>query len=844
MPTPAESVQSTREYSPENFSNFNEISKIIWRNSNTFIQELPEEERDVAKSLLLIPKTGNPKTDTRTVRERYQTLQTYRKQWKSIPEIEQLIREWTEYIDNNISSLNIQDQQKQYVWNGLKKLWVRNANTIIDFMKNENDRNYGFILLDVLTFIKEDTWDIFKWNIRLSDDWIDAIKAIYPDIDTNHITLSRLDENLLKDNEEIDNITRQAIESTLNERFLSTLDEEIRYNTDIETSNNTVDKIIENPNSLRFFIDYYNYKNPQKALWIDPNKPIQPEDRKKLEKAIKEELYENWFIVDLTDSEKEQLDIEINNKIITAKENMRWFRRWRWGNLWRFLGKFKDNPESSNYDEKSWKQIAYELGIWEELTKTFTNTNKIDTNDSQKFERIFNHARRKFCRNNRGLWLWRFTPEFIKELYQETNNFTNFEGNWKNLKDFELSFWNNKSKFNVARSSLRLFNNYLNNAQDKATEFQSEINKSINTRTNNSAIGTVIDWIRYIFADLWEENNIDNKIQNLELDKQKPVELENNNEWLVINWFFKGNPVRIKYDLMTWEVYMNACINRKFPWNDIIFWRDEPDYYIWKIPNFTAILKGYTATPVETQNEWTPSIEEMKNRRKYRREKIQESFERGIDEIKDIIWDQIETNQIKNEVSTNFLKALRIIEDKPNSTRTNWEVNFEEWSDAYNVMQIINNSKKEDIIMLEKTMNALSIYSWIIWGKNEMNKNYTEYKTINNNNEILNEEGNEQLIDLKNFWWNIQKFTYYEWSPWSRQENPITERWSIQPDSEQNAWFIPKNYKNWLATVIYENFTNGESSPDWKLDKRKMTIYVENIAEQYDKLHAESLLKP
>ena len=806
-----------------------EISQTIWRDCFTFIKRLPQDEQEVAMSLLRIEKSGNPQIDRKNYRKRYQTLQAYRRQWKSIYESAQLIEfgnskeKESKYFDDNINLLNLQEEQKIYIWTRLKNIWLKNGNIVLDFLKNENDSYNGYILLDVLTYINESDGDILNWNIPLGNEWINAIKILYPEIDTNQITLNWLSENLLKDNEEIWRITRQAIEDSLNDKFLSILDEEIWSSLDSNTSNRTVTNIINNPNSLRFFINYYNYKNPWKALWIDPNinpNNLQPGEKEKLEKAIKEELYENGFIVDLSDNEKEALDIENNNRINSSKEDMKLYKnRWRW-NYWRFIRNFKDNQESANYDEILWKNISYRLGIWKRLTENFSSNNEIDTDNPIESERIFNHARRRFCKESK---IWPFPIEFAKNLYTETNNFSNFSGDGEFLKKFESKFWKDKSKFDEACTKLKItFSTYLNNAKEKTSEFHSIMTERKNAINNDNAIGSVIDGIRYVFSNLWNKNNIDGKIHNLELNQQNPIELENNGKWLIINWTFKNNPVKIKYDLITWEIYMNSCINRKFPTNEIIFWKNEPDFYIWDIPNFTTILQDYEFPHNEPQNGLRPNEEEISARIRYKREKFQESFENRLDEINETIWNSLETNQTKNEVTTNLLKTLGIIEDNPNHNRTNSEFTFEEWSDAYNVIQIINNSSKEELTALEGTIKDLTIYSWIIRGKKELNKNYEQYEKIKDNTEILNNETNEeQFKDLKKFWWNTQNFTHYEWPP----------------------WIIPKDYKNWLTAIIYENFTNWESSPERKLEKSKMIKYFKDIYSQYEQLEAEALLK-
>jgi hypothetical protein len=313
---------------------------------------------------------------------------------------------------------------------------------------------------------------------------------------------------------------------------------------------------------------------------------------------------------------------------------------------------------------------------------------------------------------------------------------------------------------------------------------------------NNIAIGSVIDGIRDIFKILWEKNSVDRNGNNLQLDKEAPVKLDNNSEWLIINWTFKWNPVKIRYNLITWEVYMNACITEVKPWNTIIFWKDDPNFYIWKISDFHSILSDFEDNSDISQDQWKLD----KQDREFKKQKINESLEKWIDEIKGKIWDQLETNFTKKEASTKFLRTIGIINDNQNEI-----VNFDEWSDVYKVMQIINNSEKDDINAFSEYMVTVSKYFWKIWGSNEPDYS-TEFKDLKSIKNL------ENYPNLDYFIQKINTSNNYSWQTWK----------------------IDQNYRNWFASLIYERFTYW-----WKLNKLK----IEEFGEELKKNCSDALME-
>ena len=186
---------------------------------------------------------------------------------------------------------------------------------------------------------------------------------------------------------------------------------------------------------------------------------------------------------------------------------------------------------------------------------------------------------------------------------------------------------------------------------------------------------------------------------------------------------------------------------------------------------------------------------------------MEESFNKWIVSIKNVINDSLTTNQIKNDAATKFLKTLGIVDNN-----TTWTIQFEPWSDAYNVMQIINNSDLKNINAFSNYMPSITKYTWKIWGNNVQDPTMDEYKAILSlKNKNL--DNSKECNDIKYFL------------------NIITGA-DAQDKYENNGWpkwQIDKNYKNWFASFICEKFTNPSKPPNRKLEQSKIEEFLKSL---------------
>lgn len=728
-----------------------------------------------------------------------------------------------------LKSLEINKNSSRYditrIWKGLDKISISDddISKISDFLETlKNDDDKIKFLSDLRQISRLDGNNqvdfaiyCYKNGKKISDLILDTtelesdkftIETIYKYIDEwKELSAIDLWENGIKSLDEILNDflrekweqEKKALLNNIFQRYTENIKNLIDKSLNKGLTPNELVKQLNNEENKDLLTTYSQYKN----LWIKywsvfrASKKWNRFGNLTIEESFKIQLKVlNYQIDDVNEEVLKEEEELIEER---QKSNIKVFERSR-----KKRDLERNKPKPSEWIETwlwwpAWRKIASNMGMWQQLIDKYkSDSYEVDINDP----RVFDYARWKFCKDNKGFWLWRLSPKLVKDLYEETNNFTNFNRKWQALKTLKERIpW-----FEKSRLSIKFFDfyNYLNDAQEKVSSFISHMNEKRDTTINNIAIGSVLDGFRKIFSDLWKNNN--GEISNLQLDNGKPIELQNNSAWLIINWTFKWNHVKIKYNLITWEVYMNTCIAGTIPWRMLIFWNTSPNLYIWKISDFSSILENYEDN-FNSSKSW--KLEDINAEREAVKAKMEESFNKWIENIKNVINDSLTTNQIKNDAATKLLKTLGIVDNN-----TTWTIQFEPWSDAYNVMQIINNSDLKNINAFSNYMPSITKYTWKIWGNNVQDPTMDEYKAILSlKNKNL--DNSKECNDIKYFL------------------NIITGA-DAQDKYENNGWpkwQIDKNYKNWFASFICEKFTNPSEPPNRKLEQSKIEEFLKSL---------------
>lgn len=737
--------------------------------------------------------------DYNTTREKVQTLIGLVNSWWNPQESLQVLKN-PDYINNDTEKSDLSDEEKAKLNEDFKTIWITNSVFINELLQSGDptDKSHAFILLDTLIWIKKGKWQILNWIVELRNSWVENFNRLYPGKDTNSITIDWIIKNLWWEQ------VKNSIKNALNERVFSNLSIWDRDNFD-----NLVENIRNRRDVLNAFLDYYNYEQLYEENWQAISiSNLWQNNTVIIRKKLKERWFNNGFAVQLTKAEENRIKQKKHRqRLQKRRQRLKYIEREN-SKISVDKGIKKDfvvkTEKSHAYDNLSGKDIASSLDIWNNLLNKFSLNTDIDKNDSGD-SRTFTQARIKIFENYGPLLGNKFSknrsskkdfPINAEVLYKETNNFQNFDWNTRTLN--LLRSLCDKSEFKNVCSALRWFNNYLSEAQDDFHAFNSKVINKNNSEINNKAIGSVIDGIRNIFSNLWNQDKVDNEVQGILLDKNVPVELNNDGDWLVINWTFKWERVKIKYDLISWNIYMNTCISETDTWGTIVFGGENTNIYLWTIENFASIMDMYETTDIKPR---TQNIE-LNNEKQH-----EDMLNSQIKSIWKLIKNELETNQVKNEASTNFLKTLWIIDNK-----TGWIIQFESWSDAYKVMQIINNSAKDDVKLFMQCMGTITKYAWKIWGSNQQDFNsdeYREYKEYNDNKDKLGDEWSDKYGLLKYFWEKITTAGLYKWQKWK----------------------VDGRYKNWLASIIFEKLKSWEE-PNRKLDQNEINKFVNNFKEQ------------
>jgi len=707
-------------------------------------------------------------------------------------------------IFDQFGSVSDDEKEQEQISKKLEKLWYSDVKHISDIF--EYDSELWLVVSQTLFFIKEWNLNNFNSNVILSDEWKEALKRYLEKNnivvqDLNSITIGWLNENVFKrEKEYISWAINDVIGHALNDRFLDSLDKWLWTTLDVKDADVAVDKVIKTPALLQLFVDFYEYEKPGylTSLWIVDGSHLSSWQQQIVKDLIKRNLYRNGLLVSLSEEEKADID---NKMEMEHKRAKRRYEMWSRNNRYKEMAaKRREILEKQvDYDMAPGWKISYDMKIWDKLLDKYNSSvENLDLHD----ERVFKVARASFFRKYEWLLSDKISkdPSEVKDLYRNTAWFTNFEND--SMEEIK-KLCKDQDEFSQLCSTLGLFSSHLKESQKLLSGFASKLNTKKDTGINNIAVGSVIDGIRKIFSSIKLQDS--DKKEQLKFDVKNPAELDDDNNSLLFNWSFKWEPVKIKYDLLTWELYMNTSIremNGVGQWK-IVFWEKDPNLYVWTIEDFSSIIEYY-GNPINDLQKERLNSENTGSRE--RRLNMRSMMESEITRI----WEKVkslEANQIKNGVTTDFLKSLGIIDEN-----TKWTVHFEEWSDVYKVVQLINKSKKEDIDFFQQTMRKLSDFIWINWWNKISNKNAVEYRTILANQSNLN-NGVNDLSVLNNFWENIKDFSYYNGSP----------------------WLISKDCKNWIATVIYENFVKWES-PNRYLDKGTIYDYWKNIVQQYDTL--------
>ena len=797
-----EEITETEKITRQKILNYIVYWNINWEKTEENIDNIRERYQDILRLTFVYFDISNRKVDNEKI--------------VSILSESNRVENRVLEITNNLGLDESQkDHLNRYLQNWLENLWsLSSREEIIKLLEWDNDEIISWIkLLEVINCIgwNDNRINFNNFNIELSGDWFECLK-FFDENAENKVEF----KNFIED-ENLDKQALYAIKNTLEDKIL----ENLSTNDKID-SQDFINKIWKDNKITQLALNYVDfsvrtglYKGPFIDYYIRWDRAWAINS---LKYDVAHILYRNGFDAKLSDAQKKYIDNQIiddREKAIEAsvkrvlEKNSRVPDLHRWN---RPKQMDNDNEIHKSFNNCRWSDIASSLGIWESLLNHYSTEVREDNINEN---RVFARARMKFFKDYYFLLrdkVLKSPYEIQNGLYKETEWFTKFESDWKIIN--KIKEWCREWEFEQIINSLKSFNgSYLKTAREELVNQRGKIEKHKDIKKNNAAIGLVIEGIQNVFKD---KNNPDDKTLSLELNENIPVEL---NEWgnsLSINWTYKWEIVKIEYDLITWCIYMNTSIWKS--WENIVFWENEPILLVWQIKDFNQLLDNYDEWEIPENNTHNNSLWKnwwsVNNPRdiiEQKKKNFHDSLDKEFDTIGESVRSKIEINKEKNSVTSNLLKTLWL-------NNAFWTMVFEKWSDAYKVLEIINNT--DDLLTLESFSDCMKIivsYAWKKWGSIESdidNENYRNAKELSetlNNGTVNSDLGNYEIF--KSFRKKVENIHINEVNNWSILQ-------------------IPSTYQNGLASLIYEYFTNKAWEPMRRLDREAIKSFTENLTLQ------------
>ncbi len=642
--------------------------------------------------------------------------------------------------------------------------WETVSSIRLELSKWWNESGFGVDYFYIMTLANEAIveWkDPFEWLIIP-----DNIKFGNEDISKN---INNKNNVLIIDDlpEDIKSKVLRWIRNKYLELLKSSISDSIFENSEISPIS-----LFNDDEIFGFYLKYRNVWLLQKGSNPLDYQSLSEEDRQKLQNwfnSILKNFF--WFEVSSVDEdirkefeENERLVREENQRILEEykKKNEELNARTQLDESEEIVSNesIDSNPsEKKLVEDASWLEIAEDNWLWKLLVEQY-NSEYLE--ESQYDEQAISIAWSKFINTHKELQSI-ITEEIFLELYNASSNTI------KNFDD-EARDWL-KEIFKDQPEELENLYKQISSLPSIITETKEELHKNSdfakavqNENNNNVALGSVIDNVKNIFSNIsWKiEWDLWNKW--FKFNDNDPAKIQWDN--LMISWDFNWAEVLVRYNLKSWEIFMNSFLQFQEDSKKIILWNDEvANYKVWQLESFDNMLSNH------------------------------ESLNSQVNLLSNAIVESSKKQSAINSIVVKFMKTFNVIADPQNIE--NIEIN--NWSDLFDFLEIISNSNPNDLEIFQTAMRKLMEYSWLDRGKDNSDGPQENDKT---------DVENEYASTLRD---SIKVFT----------ENP-----GIFKDKTN----FESSYKFWFLQMVIENFKkDGIGKPNRELDGVKINEFMYNL---------------
>lgn len=523
--------------------------------------------------------------------------------------------------------------------------------------------------------------------------------------------------------------------------------------------------------------------------------------------------------------------------------------KWIW---WKLAGQ-KDTGDGSSV---TWVQLASRINL--DDYKSQWNIWEAFLNSDFAKEKAFNIAWKKFKESNRDIGIEDIlTPEDMGGLYNIQWNSIIFDEDAR--KEFLKSDIIPPEKIDIVYNRLKTFPNDFLNALKIIGSWIDMKEKVIDDHVKTHALWAVIDNVRYIFADIekkWENMvdkwKWDSKFKWFKFDQNNPVI----REWddIIMSGTFNWTDIKIRYDLTSWNLYMNSFLHYDSPSKVSIWNTNEADLQIWHLGSFDSILNEYYQSPElsfssssPTKNRWSHSIINQNSGSEQWSLNWWNSWDGSEEGNKKLIHianhqsnssDEQHTPAISmpdvNVSSSSGAQAVK------HSTSNTWKINRWElealrkkYSDMLNAdIDMIGNmimdntkmqsAKNSSITKFLKTFNILW-YSW--WFENvDFNEGSNLFRLV----KIIDYTGDKQpnWVDTLDYFENtfMPKAMEYSWLKW----------WENNINQDKSKDLFTKNDNNETTNILkskIDNFNPNLFEWVWNFDSSHQLWFIDLITD-------------
>ena len=473
-----------------------------------------------------------------------------------------------------------------------------------------------------------------------------------------------------------------------------------------------------------------------------------------------------------------------------------------------------------------------------------------------------------------------FSPEDMRKLYNTSTNSIDENARKEFLKS-DIMQWRSEEEINRIYNALKTFPNKYSDALKLIASKVQNQEKWIDNEIRNHALWSVIDNVRFVFADIVEKWKWDSKFEWFKFDWFEPVKREWND--IIISGTFNWTAIKIRYDLISWGLFMNSFLQHPSNSKISIWNNSSANLKIWQLESFDSILYEHYRTPDislsrwsqsqskwhqaapnqwlwtiqwpdEWSNQWWDLLEDSDNNDN-KRNAIIKSFANKIhhDETAPVIEPTVTSTPISNSSQPQSFSSWSEIKKQNtgeiDAIRKKYKdmlyANLDMISNA-----IVDNTKKQSarnttVTKFMKTFNImLDDQEDRTLDFNDGSNLFDLLQIIENSDSAVLEKFQifmEKISDFSglkrwnnNIFWAQKDFNKIKKNKYSLMIIDNAKKFSEKPWIYKGKMNFDSDSQLWFAQMIIENITNNVSKPNWKLDSSKIDNFIYHLENDWE----------